>query len=82
MIFFADPLGWKAIYNRHGVIHPDNRRLRVPPDFAAPYPASATRGEALNIPTVLALDCVRVERNSLRRIVTLSINRYDWVVIG
>jgi len=55
MIFFADLLGWEVIYNRPGVIHPDNWRLRVPPDFADTYTASAARGEALNIPTVLAL---------------------------
>ena len=55
MIFFADLLGLQEIYNRPGVNHPDNWRLRVPPDFADTFPASAARGEALNIPTVLAL---------------------------
>jgi 4-alpha-glucanotransferase len=55
MIFFADLLGMEAIYNRPGIIHPDNWRLRVSPDFEETYPALAARGEALNIPTVLAL---------------------------
>jgi 4-alpha-glucanotransferase len=55
MIFFADLLGMEEIYNRPGVIHPDNWRLRVPPDFAQTYPVSAARGEALNIPSILAL---------------------------
>jgi 4-alpha-glucanotransferase len=55
MIFFADLLGMEEIYNRPGVEHPDNWSLRVPPDFAVTYPALAARGEALNIPSVLAL---------------------------
>ena len=55
MIFFADLLGLQETYNRPGMIYPDNWRLRVPPDFADIYPALAARGEALNIPTVLAL---------------------------
>ncbi len=55
IIFFADLISWEAFYNRPGVIHPDNWPLREPPDFADPYPASAACGEALNIPTVLAL---------------------------
>jgi 4-alpha-glucanotransferase len=55
MIFFADLLGREEIYNRPGVKHPDNWRLRVPPDFADTYPALAARGEALNIPSVLVL---------------------------
>ncbi len=55
MIFFADLHGMEEIYNRPGIKHPDNWRLRVPPDYAETYPALAARGEALNIPTVLAL---------------------------
>jgi 4-alpha-glucanotransferase len=55
MIFFADLLGMEEIYNRPGSKHPENWSLRVPPDFAETYPALAARGEALNIPSVLAL---------------------------
>jgi hypothetical protein len=55
MIFFADLLGSEAIYNRPGVIHPDNWRLRVGPDYADAYREAAARGEALNLPCVLAL---------------------------
>jgi 4-alpha-glucanotransferase len=55
MIFFADLLGMEEIYNRPGVKHPDNWRLRVPADFALTYPALAACGETLNIATVLAL---------------------------
>jgi 4-alpha-glucanotransferase len=55
MIFFADLLGMEEIYNRPGIMHPDNWRLRVPPDFAETYPILAARGETLNIPSVLAL---------------------------
>jgi 4-alpha-glucanotransferase len=55
MIFFSDLLGREEIYNRPGIIHADNWRLRIPPDYAQNYPLAAARGEALNLPAVLAL---------------------------
>ncbi|MGD8911323.1 MAG: 4-alpha-glucanotransferase [Candidatus Thiodiazotropha sp.] len=55
MIFFSDLFGSEEIYNRPGVIHPDNWRLRIAPDYADAYPQATARGEALNLPFVLAL---------------------------
>jgi 4-alpha-glucanotransferase len=55
MIFFSDLLGREEIYNRPGVIHADNWRLRIPPDYTEAYPRAAAQGEALNLPAVLAL---------------------------
>jgi 4-alpha-glucanotransferase len=55
MVFFADLLGLEDIYNRPGIPDPNNWTLRVPPDYATRYPQAASRGEALNLPCVLAL---------------------------
>lgn len=55
MVFFADLLGLEEIYNRPGIVDPDNWRLRVPPDYATRYLQAAARGEALDLSCVLAL---------------------------
>lgn len=55
MVFFTDLLGLEEVYNRPGITDPNNWTLRVPPDYATRYPRAAARGEALNLPCVLAL---------------------------
>ena len=55
MVFFADLLGTEEIYNVPGTVSPDNWTLRVPRDYARRYAADAARGDALNLPCVLAL---------------------------
>ena len=54
-VFFPDLFGLRAIYNRPGVVHPDNWLLRLPPDFAAVHDRGASRLAAFNVPLALAL---------------------------
>ncbi|HVR61174.1 MAG TPA: 4-alpha-glucanotransferase [Polyangia bacterium] len=54
-VFFPDLFGLRAIYNRPGVVHPDNWTLRLAPDFAADYAGKAGRLAAFNVPLALAL---------------------------
>jgi hypothetical protein len=53
-VFFADWLGGRGLYNRPGVVHPDNWRLRIPTSFAEDYGLLVARGEAFNPPLALA----------------------------
>ena len=55
MIFVADLLGWREIYNRPGVVSEANWSLRVPRDYAARYHADRARLRALDLPGALAL---------------------------
>jgi 4-alpha-glucanotransferase len=55
MIFFADLLGLEENYNVPGTVSDENWSLRVPPDYRRLYPERCLRGEALNLPAVLAL---------------------------
>ncbi len=55
MVFFADLLGIEEIYNRPGIVDPENWNLRVPPDYAVHYQHTRARGEALDLHCVLAL---------------------------
>ena len=55
MIFFADLLGLEEVYNAPGTVNQQNWSLRVPPDYTQEYAAACSRGEALNLPWVLAL---------------------------
>lgn len=55
MVFVSDLFGETALYNRAGVVHPDNWTLRVPHDFRAQYAARCAGGRALDMPLVLAL---------------------------
>ena len=54
MIFFADVLGLREVYNRPGTVTEENWSLRVPPDYARTYPAAAAEGRALHLPRALA----------------------------
>src|SRR6185295_17966756 len=54
MIFFADLLGMREVYNAPGTIGPRNWTVRVPPDFAAAYPIAAREGRALDLPATVA----------------------------
>jgi hypothetical protein len=53
MIFFADLLGLREIYNRPGTVGPENWSLRVPPDFAEAHRQAAGAGRALDLPATL-----------------------------
>ena len=55
MVFFADLLGLKQIYNRPGTIDEQNWFLRVPAGYAADYRARLQEDAALNLPLALAL---------------------------
>jgi 4-alpha-glucanotransferase len=55
MIFFADVLGLKEVYNRPGTVSPENWSLRVPPDFAQAHLVAAREGRALDLPATLAV---------------------------
>jgi len=54
-IFFPDLFGMKEIYNRPGVVHPDNWTLRVPPDYARIYRSRCEVGQALDLAGALAM---------------------------
>ena len=54
MIFFADLLGFEESYNVPGTVNDENWTLRVPTDYKLQYEQDRRRGEALNLPCVLA----------------------------
>jgi 4-alpha-glucanotransferase len=54
-VFFPDLFGLREIYNRPGVIHPDNWSLRVPAGWEQVYAARCASGEALDLRAALAL---------------------------
>ncbi|MEA2698837.1 MAG: 4-alpha-glucanotransferase [Myxococcales bacterium] len=54
-VFFSDLFGLHDIYNRPGVVHPDNWTLRLPPGFIAEYTQKNAAGAAFNVPLALAL---------------------------
>jgi len=56
-VFFADLFGLEDVYNRPGVVSPENWSLRLPPDFDAAYRDRLTQGAALDVPLALALAC-------------------------
>jgi 4-alpha-glucanotransferase len=57
-VFFADLFGLKDIYNRPGVVSPENWTLRLPASFADGYRTRVAEGGAFNVPLALALACV------------------------
>ena len=66
LLFFTDLLGMRELYNRPGVISPENWSLRVPVDYARLYRQRLGRNQAINLPLALAtalrargLDAVR-----------------------
>ena len=66
LVFFTDLLGMRELYNRPGVVSPDNWALRVPADYARIYRERLGRNQAINLPLALAtalrargLDAVR-----------------------
>jgi 4-alpha-glucanotransferase len=54
MIFFADLLGLREVYNRPGTVGPENWSARVPPDFAEAWSLAAREGRAFDLPAALA----------------------------
>lgn len=69
MVFVSDLFGETAVYNRPGVVHPDNWTLRVPHDFRAQYAGRCAGGRAFDVPLVLALALAAapVEQRRARR---------------
>ena len=66
LVFFTDLFGMRELYNRPGVISPDNWSLRVPVDYARIYRERLGNNQAINLPLALAtalrargLDAVR-----------------------
>ncbi len=55
LVFFADLFGLEATYNRPGVVSDENWSLRLPDDYAERYFEASARGEAIDVPCVLAL---------------------------
>ncbi|MCI0569842.1 MAG: 4-alpha-glucanotransferase [Myxococcaceae bacterium] len=54
-VFFTDLYGLKDVFNTPGTVSEQNWSLRLPPDAEAFYFRRVARGEALNLPRVLAL---------------------------
>jgi 4-alpha-glucanotransferase len=54
LVFFADLLGERDVYNTPGVISPDNWRLRAPRAFSEVYAERRARGEAIDLLGALA----------------------------
>lgn len=54
-VFFSDLLGLAEDYNRPGTVSAENWSLRVPNDYHSRYASALKRGEALNLPRVMAL---------------------------
>ncbi|HEX2656818.1 MAG TPA: 4-alpha-glucanotransferase, partial [Polyangia bacterium] len=54
-LFFPDLFGMKAVYNRPGVVDPENWTLRLPGGFDDAYGERLQSGRALNLPLALAL---------------------------
>jgi 4-alpha-glucanotransferase len=54
MVFFTDLFGMRELYNRPGVISPDNWSLRVPADYQRLYRERLGRNRAINLPLALA----------------------------
>jgi hypothetical protein len=55
MVFFADLLGLKDIYNAPGTVNEENWSARVPNDYEERYREMRSRGAALDLPRVLAM---------------------------
>jgi len=54
LVFWADLFGVREVYNRPGVVHPDNWTLRVPRDFEHAYAQATRHGAAPSLPSALA----------------------------
>jgi hypothetical protein len=55
LVFWADVLGERDVYNTPGVIAESNWTMRVPRSFREVHRARAATGEALDLPAALAL---------------------------
>ncbi|HZL18231.1 MAG TPA: 4-alpha-glucanotransferase [Polyangia bacterium] len=53
-IFFADLFGLREIYNRPGLVDPENWSLRLPSSFLADHARRVAAGDAPNLPFALA----------------------------
>jgi hypothetical protein len=55
LVFWADLFGEREAYNTPGVISADNWTMRVPRSFREVYRSRVASGEALDVPSALAL---------------------------
>lgn len=55
IVFWADLFGEERIYNRPGVVHPENWTLRMAPDFERAYERALADGRAPRLDAVLSL---------------------------
>ena len=55
LVFWADLFGERESYNTPGVVSMDNWSMRVPRSFRETYRARVSSGEALDVPSALAL---------------------------
>lgn len=63
-VFFADLFGLKDIYNRPGVVSPENWTLRLTSDFESLYRARREGGGAFSLPLALTLASIAREPHS------------------
>jgi hypothetical protein len=63
-VFFADLFGLKDVYNRPGVVSPENWTLRLSSDFESLYRARRTGGGAFSLPLALTLASIAREPSS------------------
>lgn len=85
LVFVSDLFGETALYNRPGVVHPDNWTLRVPHDFRARYAARCAGGRAFDVPLALALALLARpldERRRHRGLVEALLGRAGSTVAG
>ncbi|HEX4998151.1 MAG TPA: 4-alpha-glucanotransferase [Terriglobia bacterium] len=58
-VFVGDLFGETTPFNRAGIVHPDNWRLRLPPDFERAYSERIRDGRALDIAAAIRLALTR-----------------------
>jgi 4-alpha-glucanotransferase len=63
-VFFADLFGLKDVYNRPGVVSPENWTLRLSSDFESLYRARREAGGAFSLPLALTLASIAREQSA------------------
>jgi 4-alpha-glucanotransferase len=71
LVYFTDLFGESEPFNRAGVVHPENWRLRLPPDFGRVYGERRAQGRALDLEAALAL-ALRARRAKSDLVVALE----------
>ncbi len=55
LLFFTDLFGMQEIYNKPGIIDPDNWKLRIPDNYKDLYSQKCTSGEAPDLARILSM---------------------------